>query len=220
MNHPIVWLMICTGFGLTLGLSGCNTTSSQSSQTAAPANSPTPAAASSPANSPNSSVPSPAASAVPTPSANSRPPLTVAKLKNAEYYILAKGPIKLTDGKYEDPATKRRFVMDEVVTYGDLNQDGIKDAVTSIKVTVPNSGDFSYLVAVVNQSGNPKNISAEFLGSRVNVQTLEIKPDRTIAATMDQYQPNDPECCPSLKVTSTYKLKGLQTVSPATPANK
>ncbi|MGI0488711.1 hypothetical protein ACN4EK_25155 [Pantanalinema rosaneae CENA516] len=208
-----VWL----GFALSLGLIGCNSTSSQPSQTASPANAPTPSATASPGQA-NSGMSSPAAStATPTPSANSRPPLTVAKLQNAEYYILAKGPIKLTNGKYEDPDSKRTFVMDEVVTYGDLNQDGIKDAVTSIKVSVPNSGDFSYLVAVINQFGNPKNISAEFLGSRVKVQSLEIKPDRTIAVAMDQYQPNDPECCPSLKINSTYKFKDLQTTAPSPP---
>ncbi|MBL1174367.1 hypothetical protein [Pantanalinema sp. GBBB05] len=203
MNQSIALLIICTGLGLSLGLNGCNSTSSQSSPPVAPA---------------TSSSAKPAAS--PVPPTSSKPPLTVAKLKNAEYYILAKGPIKLTDGKYEDPESKRSFVMDEVVTYGDLNQDGIKDAATSIKVTVPNSGDFSYLVAVVNQAGNPKHISAEFLGPRVRVKTLEIKHDRTIAATMEQYQPNDPACCPSVKITSTYKLKDLPTATTATPTKK
>ncbi|HEY9617142.1 MAG TPA: hypothetical protein V6C64_09885, partial [Microcoleaceae cyanobacterium] len=195
MNQSISLQVICAGLGLSLlGLSGCNSTSSQSSQSPPPTTS---AAANSP-KSTKSPMPSPAASATtPAQSAASKPPLTEAKLKNAEYYILAKGPIKLTNGKYEDPGTKRTFVMDDVVTYGDLNKDGIKDAVTSIKVTVPNNGDFSYLVAVVNQAGNPKNISAEFLGSRVKVKTLEIKPDRTISATMNQYQPTDPACCPS-----------------------
>lgn len=214
MNRSITLLIIWTGLGLSLGLSACNSPSSQSSQSST-------TTASSPAKSTTSSGPSStAATDTSTQSALSKPPLTVAKLKNAEYYILAKGPIKLTDGKYEDPESKRIFVMDEVVTYGDLNKDGIKDAATSIKVTVPNSGDFSYLVAVVNQAGNPKNISAEFLGPRVKVKTLTIKPDRTIAATLDQYQPNDPECCPSVKITSTYKLKELQTATQATPTPK
>jgi hypothetical protein len=144
-----------------------------------------------------------------------RPPLTVEKLKNTEYYFLAKGPVKLVNGKYEDPATKRVYNMSEVVAYGDINKDGIKDAVTVLKVTIPNQGDFSYLVALVNDGGNPKNISSEFMGPQIVTKSLKINSDNSIEAVMDQFQAGDPACCPSLKITRTYKLKPNPTPSPA-----
>ncbi len=140
----------------------------------------------------------------------SRPALTVEKLKAAEYYFLAKGPIKLVNGKYEDPETKRSYEMGDVVAYGDLNQDGFKDAVSALKVTVPTSGDFSYLVAVVNALGEPKNISTEFLGPQIKVKSLTIKPDTSIEALLGQYQPGDPACCPRVEITRTYKFREQQ----------
>jgi hypothetical protein len=140
----------------------------------------------------------------------SKAPITVEKLKNAEYFFLAKGPIKLKNGTYEDPQTKRVYALDEVVTYGDLNKDGIKDAVGSLKVTIPNSGNFSYLVATVNQDGVVKNVSAEFLGERVKVKSITIKPDASIDVEIEQYRPGDPDCCPSIGLSRTYKLRSNQ----------
>lgn len=157
-----------------------------------------------------------ASSASPTPGI--RPPLTVEKLKNAEYYFLAKGPVKLVNGKYEDPSTKRIYTMSEVVAYGDINKDGIKDAVTVLKVTIPNQGDFSYLVALLNEGGNPKNISSEFMGPQIVTKSLKVNSDNSIEAVMDQFQAGDPACCPSLKITRTYKLKPNPTPSPAATA--
>lgn len=201
-------------FGITcswgLTISSCSVLqqgkSANSTTSATPAPSP-----SSP--SPAASV-SPAATSPPVAKTLTAPDLTVEKLKNAEYYFLAKGPIKLTNGKYEDPATKRIFTMSDVVTYGDLNKDGIKDAVTAIQVTIPNQGDFFYLVASVNDNGNPRNISAEFLGQQVKVKTLTIKPEQTIEVQMDQYRPGETE--PTAAITQTFKLK--DPASQASPA--
>ncbi len=237
------------GFSLGLSLTGCSLMPQQE-PTVSPQVSGSPGttkAAASPAPngssptisaSPGSSVsPSPGASIAASPPATSaptaaqnpvdtknpatsRPPLTVEKLKNAEYFFLAKGPLKLVNGKAEDQATKRTFTMSDVVAYGDLNQDGVKDAVTAIKVSIPNSGDFSYLVALVNEGGNPKNTVAEFLGPSVTVKKLTIKPDKTIEVLMSQFQPGDPECCPSLEITRNYKLQADKSKSSPQPASK
>lgn len=191
--------MTCS-WGLTV--SGCSVLQQQK-----PTNSTTASAPSSPAPaspSPGASA-SPAASPPPVAKTLTAPDLTVEKLKNAEYYFLAKGPIKLVNGKYEDPETKRIFTMSDVVTYGDLNNDGIKDAVTAVQVTVPNQGDFAYLVALVNDNGNPRNISAEFLGPQVKVKTLTIKPEQTIEVQMDQYRSGGTE--PVAEISQSFKLK-------------
>ncbi len=202
MRCKTALLMICMicSWGLTVG--GCSVLQQQKPTNSTPASVPP---------SPPSGAPSPAASASPaaTPPPVAKtltaPDLTVEKLKNAEYYFLSKGPIKLTNGKYEDPETKRSFTLGDVVAYGDLNKDGIKDAVSSIQVTIPNQGDFFYLVAFINDNGNPRNISAEFLGPQVKVKTITIKPEQTIEVQMDQYQSSPTQ--PTAAITQTFKLK-------------
>jgi hypothetical protein len=131
--------------------------------------------------------------------------------------LLAKGPIRLTNGKYEDQETKRIFTLNDVITYGDLNRDGKQDAIAAISVTIPNTGNFTYLVALINQDGNPKNIMAEFLGAGIKIKTLTIKPDTLIEVSMDQFQPGDPDCCPSLGLTRSYKLRETQPTPTSPP---
>lgn len=192
-------LGIVCSWGLTLG--GCSVLQQQK-----PASSTTSSASPSPTSSPTPTASaSPAATTAPVAKTLTAPDLTVEKLKNAEYYFLAKGPVKLVNGKYEDPETKRIFTMSDVVTYGDLNNDGIKDAVTAVQITIPNQGDFSYLVALINDNGNPRNISAEFLGPQVKVKTLTIKPEQTIDVQMDQYRAGETE--PIAAISQTFKLK-------------
>lgn len=192
-------LGITCSWGLTV--SGCSLLQQEKSANSATSATPSPSPSS---PSPAASA-SPAAASPPVAKTLTAPDLTVEKLKNAEYYFLAKGPIKLANGKYEDPETKRIFTMSDVVTYGDLNKDGIKDAVTAVQVAIPNQGDFSYLVALINDNGNPRNISAEFLGQQVKVKTLTIKPEQTIEAQMDQYRLGETE--PTAAITQTFKLK-------------
>jgi len=232
MHHSVTFALLSLGCSLGIGLVGC--TASQQPENSTVANSSTsttPAAGTSTTNTPgtttNATSPTAAKPSQPaetatntTTQAAARPPLTVEKLKNAEYYFLAKGPIQLAGGKYEDPATKRTYTMSDVVTYGDINKDGIKDAVTVLKVTIPNTGNFSYLVALINDAGNPKNISSEFMGPGIVPKSLKVKPDNSIEAVMDQYQAGDPECCPSLKITRTYKLKLNPTPSPSATESK
>jgi hypothetical protein len=122
-------------------------------------------------------------------------------LQNSEYYILAKGATRLSNGRYEDKATGRSFVLGEVFDYGDLNQDKIPDAVGVIQVTVPDSGKFSYLVASVNDAGTARNISAEFLGGGVDVTQLTIKPDKKVEVVMQQG---------NATITRMYTLKDIQ----------
>jgi hypothetical protein len=142
--------------------------------------------------------------ATPTPP---RTPLTLEKLKNARYYFLAKGPIQLRNGTYQDPNTQQTIQLGEVMAYGKLNSDEAKDAVATLRVTIPKSGEFDYLVFVVDDNGTPKNISAEFLGPRTTVQSIKIKPDSSTEVVLKQYQAGDPDCCPSREATRTYKLR-------------
>lgn len=227
-SNPITSLLtLGAGVGLALGLNSCSTPTQLLSQEPSPTNSAAPAkpaaAPASPAASANtlqSTTPTtkPSSTASPTlktPSPkptsakpkNSKPPLTVQKLKNTEYYILSEGPITLKNGKFQDKQ-KRTFTLGDVVAYGDLNKDGIKDAVGSIDVGI-NGRTFTYLVGVVNERGNPKNVSAEFLGERVKVKTLSANAGK-IDVKMDRYAPGDPDCCPSQEISRGFSIKTEQ----------
>lgn len=236
MMHYRVLSAIALSFSLVSGIVGCASSPQQSSSPPPVSPTATPAAASAtaaktPTESPKSSARGSTSTTATMTSAASttastveqfaaaRPPLTVEKLKNTEYYFLAKGPIKLVNGTYEDKVTRRTYTLSEVVAYGDINKDGVKDAVTALKVTIPETGNFSYLVALVNEAGAPKNVSVEFMGPQVQVKTLKVKADNAIEAVMGQYQAGDPECCPSIEITRTYKLRANQAAN-STPAKK
>ncbi|QZZ18585.1 hypothetical protein J5X98_13880 [Leptothermofonsia sichuanensis E412] len=192
------------GLGLGAGISGCSVSSLPflpGESPEASSASPSPVAATSPAASIE-----PAASPSPAqkPKPPSRPPLTVEKLKNTEYYILADGPIKLTKGTFTDDK-KRVFTLEEPVAYGDLNRDGIKDAIAPLTITI-DGRKFTYLVGVINEGGNPRHASAEFLGERAKVKTLSANAGK-ITVKMDKYSPGDRDGYPSQTVTREYTFK-------------
>jgi len=211
LKHKTAKLTLSLGLSLGFGLSSCSSISLLD-RSSAPSPSVSPAVSASPAASPTTS-PSPGSSPSATPStapsaqpnkpakSTSKIPLTVQKLKNTEYYLLAEGPVKLTNGKFQDKK-KRTFTLGDVVAYGDLNKDGIKDAVATLTVTI-DGRNFTYLVGVLNEGGNPKNASAEFLGEKVKVKTLSVNAGK-INVKMDKYGPDDPDCCPSQTITRTY----------------
>jgi hypothetical protein len=134
----------------------------------------------------------------------------VEKLKNTDYYLFAKGPVRLVNGRYEDPASKRVVSLDDVWIYADVTKDGVKDAIASLTVTVPNSGEFSYLAVVANEAGLPKNIATEFLGDRTKVKAVKVKPDQQIEVQITQYDANG---TPSADLTRTLGLKPNQSTS-------
>lgn len=205
-------MLLASGLVVSISLAGCNAqtqdqsapSSSASSSTASPQMSQTSGINPSSTISKTNPVVTPKPS---QPAASSNLPLTVEKLKNSEYFFLAKGSIKLANGKYVDKGTQRTISLDDVVAYGDLNKDGVKDAVGSLRITIPNSGDVTYLVTMINEQGNPKNISAEFVGPQVRVKAITIKPNATIEAKIQQFRPGDPACCPSLELLRTYKIR-------------
>lgn len=205
----LVTLSMGTGFSL---FGGCSLLPGEN-PTVPPTTSASPAATTQ-ATTQASPSPSPAATASPAAATKAnapakttpkgKPPLTVAKLKNAEYFILAEGPVTLKNGKFQDKQ-KRTFTLGEVVAYGDLNKDGIKDAVAPLTINI-DGRDFTYLVGVLNENGNPKNTSSDFLGERVKVKTLSANAGN-IEVKMDKYSPGDPECCPSVTITRKYTYK-------------
>jgi hypothetical protein len=149
--------------------------------------------------------------------------LTLEILENAEYYSYYTGKrIKLTNGEYYVPppdptwATGYWYVgiwegvweqKGKIIAFGDLNDDGKEDAAVILDSHGGGSGHFYELAVVINQDGNPYNITTKGLGDRVKIHSMEIKKGEVVV-DMTVHGPGDPLCCPTLRKIFRYRLSG------------
>jgi hypothetical protein len=154
--------------------------------------------------------------------------LTLEQLRNAEYQLPLLGdedtPIRLVDGMetlvYGEGATERVHVglVDDRVAYGDLDGDGISDAVVAAFVNSGGSGTFIYLIAVLDRDGAPVQAAHVLLGDRVQPQSLAINGGVILVEAL-AHGPDDPLCCPSVIDTRAYVLRG-NTLVPSTESQR
>lgn len=188
---------------------------------APPTPTPTATATSQPSPTPLPTKAPPTPTPLPTPTAI---PLTLDGLKNAEYTIEgpASGKAKLVNGVYEEPIAKSSakvvVTLQSQTASGDLEGNGIQDAVVALTVQTGGTGTFYYLFAVLNNNGTPKPIASVQLGDRIKLNALAIQ-NGEISVDMVTQGPKDPMAKPTLAVTRKYKLIGSQLVSttPDTP---
>ena len=69
----------------------------------------------------------------------------------------------------------------------------------------------------MNQQGKAIHLSA--LGDRVQVESIGISL-RQVQVRMVTHKPSDPQCCPTLRVTKRYELRGSQLVEPTATLKK
>jgi hypothetical protein len=172
---------------------------------------PTPPALCTPSATPllNLSTPAPTSE-----SANTN--LSVDVLRSGEYRSPDWGVFQLTDGiYYRTPPTLQESPdvyttrIQEPIFYGDVNTDGLEDALVILNTQNGGTGHFIELAVVLNQNGSAYNISTISLGDRVVVESGKVE-NGIIVLSMRVHGSNDGLCCPSQFVTWNFALNGNQ----------
>jgi hypothetical protein len=97
------------------------------------------------------------------------------------------------------------------ILYGDINADGVEDALVILSTQNGGTGHFIELAAVLNENGNARNVATVFLGDRVVVKSGRVE-NGVIILNMRVQGTNDGLCCPSQPATWNYVLSGDQLI--------
>jgi hypothetical protein len=144
--------------------------------------------------------------------------LSLDVLRNGSYHSPDWGDFQLSDGIYyrtpptsqESPEAYTTRLL-EPILYGDINSDGMEDAVVFLATQNGGTGHFVEMAAVLNLNGNASNISTLYLGDRIIIESGAIQ-NGSITLSLIVQGPNDGLCCPSQKETRNYRLDGGQLV--------
>lgn len=135
-------------------------------------------------------------------------------LANAEYPIelTASGKANLTDGYLEEQAapgsaTKIKISLLSLHAWGDLNNDGNKDAAVILVGDSGGSGTSYYVSAVLNKKEGIMPIDSKFLGDRIEVNSITIT-DGSIEVEFLRRSAEEPmSSTPSIKTISKFEVK-------------
>jgi hypothetical protein len=143
--------------------------------------------------------------------------LTAATLENMTY-TLGTGnyahAVKLVNGEWSERSRcgsgyclETYSLNTKSITFGDLNGDGIADAVEVITEGSYGSGGYESLVAVMNVNGKAVSSAQRVLGDRIKVNSITIN-NRVVTVDMLTQGPNDGACCPTEKKILRLVLRG------------
>jgi heat shock protein HslJ len=143
-------------------------------------------------------------------------------LGNLAYTLtLTNEPAQFVDGKYEDSEAQINASLSVLnpIAYGYLND--VWTAAVLIGENGGGSGVFTTLNVVQDVNGAPTPVAMTLLGDRVQVHSVTIA-GANIELDMTTQGPNDPMCCPTMRVIQVYTLENgelkLTEETPVTPA--
>ena len=151
--------------------------------------------------------------------------LSADDLENATY--LAEGPdggeATLDGGEFRYPVAEGSSAeavirLDQWST-GDLDGDGTEDAAAITSERPGGSGVFSYVHALRNESGEPRDLAFAFLGDRVRVESVAIREGVIVVALFDRPETAPYAEEPSIAVIRRFRLEGGVLVELAAPAS-
>jgi len=140
--------------------------------------------------------------------------LSLEVLKNLAYTGISEdgSAMALRAGRWEgeppEPGSAAVPTLDfsgELVARGDLDGDGIAEAVVVLDSWTGGSGVFSYIAVVSGSTGKALNTATQLLGDRVQVRELRID-DGKVVVDLRGPGPDDPSCCPSMNMRQVWTL--------------
>ena len=162
-----------------------------------------------PADTPNEEK-EPAATQIPDDTVS----LPVEALRNATYtFEIYDEPIALTDGHWEgepyvEGAASRPMVdyMEDSTMFGDLDSDGLEDAVVFLVESGGGSGSFVYVAAQLNRDGKPVDAGAVLIEDRIQIKSAAIDGGQVLVEAIVP-GPGDGACCPSHKANKVFVMQ-------------
>jgi heat shock protein HslJ len=139
--------------------------------------------------------------------------IPVEALMNATYSGIYDEPVTLTEGLYEgapfvegDASRPTVEYINGVELNGDLDGDGVDDAVVFLLERGGGSGAFTYVAAQHNRDGKPVDAGAVWIEDRIGVRSAAIENGQVVLDIIMQ-GPGDAACCGSHKAHKTYALQ-------------
>jgi hypothetical protein len=98
--------------------------------------------------------------------------------------------------------------------FGDLNGDGLGDAITFVGVTCGGSGQYMFLVALINDHGKAKSVDYVRFGDRTECTSLMITHGKIIYDALVHEHGDQAPCWGTIPKRLIYKLKQNKLVGP------
>jgi len=139
---------------------------------------------------------------------------TAFELAHATYTGIMDGPVTLTAGRWEgEPSVEGGAsrptvgLVDHFILIGDLDADGLDEAVALLWESSGGSGIRLYLAVMGHRDGDIENFGTTLIGDRVQIRSGTVD-DGRITLDIVRAGPEDAACCPTEKALATWALSG------------
>jgi heat shock protein HslJ len=139
--------------------------------------------------------------------------IPVETLKSATYSGIYDGPITLEEGVFEgapfvknEPARPMVQYINSAELQGDLDGDGVDDAVVFLLDRGGGTGAFTWVAAQLNRAGKPVDAGAVMIEDRIGVRSATIENGQVVLDIITQ-GPGDVACCGTHKAHKVYALQ-------------
>ena len=141
---------------------------------------------------------------------------TLAELQNATYAGMEGGSVSLLNGGWEgEPYTDsgasrpRAGLVENVYFTGDLDGDGVPEAVVILWRSSGGTGTNTYVVVMARHNDEIRNIGTALIGDRVKLRSGKIA-DGNITLEVLQAGENEAMCCPTMLAVRTWSFRDGQ----------
>lgn len=131
-------------------------------------------------------------------------PPTPAEVQGATYVGLASGQITLKAGQWEKDKAYAAL-LDGFLIAGDLDRDGMPEAVVIITDGVRGGASSDYLAVLGRRGGQILNISTVKIGSAMQLRSAAVE-GANVNLNVIRHGKDDQKCCPTEKATLTYTM--------------